>query len=214
MSRKRLQLQEKIGIFYLELIAPPANQTDRLFFQELAEIIPTLCDASDILGLIIYGKGRHFSSGADINELKAETKTKDGRTTAELMSRSVDLFNTLAELPYPVIAAVQGCCMGSGLELALSCHYRISTKNGLFSLPETTFGLMPGCGGTVRLPRLVGRKKAMELVLSGDRFLAEDAFKMGLIDCIVDKKELLKAAKKLINRVHVSEKQSFFISKR
>ena len=202
MSSKRLDLRREDGIFYLELIAPPANQTDRLFFQELTDIIPTLCNTHTIRGLIIYGRGNHFSSGADIDELKAEMTKNNVRIAEELMSRSVDLFNKLAELPYPVVAAIRGCCLGSGLELALSCNYRISTKNGLFSLPETTFALMPGCGGTVRLPRLVGRAKSIELILSGCSFLAEDGFKMGLIDCIVDKKELLEAAKKLIHTVH------------
>ena len=200
MNRERLHLHREANIFYLELIAPPANQTDSIFFQELADIIPQLYDDSKkIRGLIIYGQGRHFSSGANIDELKEQITKRDEQTSAELMSRSVNLFNKLAELPYPVIAAIQGCCMGSGLELALACHYRVATKNALFSLPETTYDLMPGCGATIRLPRLVGLANAIKIILSGNSFLASDGFEIGLIDHIADKKSLLATAKTMIN---------------
>ncbi len=199
MGKKRLHLQKNGDIFYLELTSPPANQTDRLFFQELADIIPALKDTRNIRGMIIYGRGRHFSSGADINELKNQATQKDNRTSIELMNRSVDTYSKLAKLPYPVVAAVQGCCMGSGLELTLTCDYRVATKYALFSLPETTFGLMPGCGGTIRLPQLVGRANATRMILSGGHYLAAEALKMGLINCIVDKKDLLPISEKIIS---------------
>lgn len=198
MIKKMLRLQKKENILYLELNAPPANQTDRLFYDELAEVIPALQN-DDAWGLIIYGCGRHFSAGADIGELKELAVRRNNLSATSLMTRSVALFNNLTELPYPVIAAIQGCCMGSGLELALACHHRLSAKNGFFSLPETTFKLMPGCGGTICLPKLVGLGKTIELILSGGSCLAEDALNFGLIDCIVDKKQLLPAAVRMIN---------------
>lgn len=199
MGSKRLELQKKGNILYLELTAPPANQTDHLFFQELSDIMPKLSEYDDVRGLIIYGSGRHFSSGANIVELKDRVQKKDACATRELMKQSVDLFYTIYKSPYPVVAAIQGCCMGSGLELALSCHYRVATKNGLFSLPETTFGLMPGCGGTIHLPPLLGLSKSIQLILSGDSLLAEDAKAIGLIDLIVDKKDLIGSCEKMIH---------------
>lgn len=204
MSRERLELQKRDGIFHLELTAPPANRTDHLFFKELSDIIPKFMETDNIHGLIIHSRGRHFSSGADIDELRNEVTKNDKQETVELTNRSINTFNRLVELPYPVIAAIQGCCIGSGLELALACHYRIATPNAYFSLPETTFGLMPGCGGTIRLPNLVGLAESIRLILTGDSCLADDALKIGLIDSIADKKDLLQTAKKLTWRLQSS----------
>lgn len=198
MASQRLALRKKRDIFYLELCAPPGNITDRLFFHELAEIIPELERCSSAQGCIIYGQGRHFSSGADIDELKLHIQQPNNRIVTESLEHSTYLFNRLANLPYPVVAAINGCCMGSGLELALACHYRIAVKNALFSLPETTFSLMPGCGGTVRLPKLIGVARAIEMILTGEPVLTEEAFKTGLIDSIVSKKELLTKAEQLV----------------
>ncbi len=207
MKNKRLRLTREKNLFFLELCSPPANTTDRLFFQELIEIIPELENDTSAYGCIISGQGRHFSSGADIEELQTTLTTEEQNRVAEIMNRSVLLFEKLSRLSYPVVAAIKGCCLGSGLELAMACHYRMSTKNALFSLPETTFSLMPGCGGTVRLPKLVGSSKAMELILSGQNILAKDALKMGLIDMIVPKKELQNRAKLLISTLQTERSQ-------
>jgi len=199
MASQRLTLKSKRDIFYLELCAPPGNITDRLFFHELTEIIPELEKHTSVRGCIISGQGRHFSSGADIDELKLHLQDPERRFVTETLEHSASLFNRLASLPYPVVAAIRGCCMGSGLELALACHYRIAVKNALFSLPETTFSLMPGCGGTVRLPKLIGVARAIEMILSGEPVLAVEAFKTGLINSMVPKKELLAKAEQLVN---------------
>ena len=204
MGNQRLTLRKTRDIFYLELCAPPGNVTDRLFFQELAEIIPELEKCAAVHGCIIFGQGRHFSSGADIDELKLHIKKPDNHTVIESLEHSASLFSRLANLPFPVVAAINGCCMGSGLELALACHCRIAAKNALFSLPETTFSLMPGCGGTVRLPKLIGVASAIEMILSAEPVLAEEAFKTGLIDSIVPKKELLAKAEQLVNILQTS----------
>jgi len=211
VNNKRLQLRKEGNIFFLTLTAPPANPTDHLFFQELTDIMPVLTGDDCPYGLIIYGSGRHFSSGADIDELKTEMRQDNSYTASQHMKRSIDLFNGINELSYPVIAAIRGCCLGSGLELALSCHYRIATKNGLFALPETTYGLMPGCGGTIRLSHLIGRAKAIEMILSGNGCLAEDGLQIGLIDRIVDKCELLTTAEQIIHRLqtHKASHTSF-----
>jgi len=97
-----------------------------------------------------------------------------------------------------VVAAISGCCLGAGLELALACHYRVSAPSAVFSLPEATFGLMPGCGGTVRLPALVGVGRAIELSLSGRTIGADEALACGLVDMVVEKKALLSTAVRTI----------------
>jgi enoyl-CoA hydratase len=125
-------------------------------------------------------------------------------TTTQAGMRSLldnsDSFSALPALPFPVVAAIQGCCLGSGLELALACHFRVAAKNAVLGLPEAGFGLMPGCGGTVRLTRLAGYQKAMRYILTGESLLAEDALKEGIVDAVVDKEELEGAAKRIIER--------------
>ena len=201
MSRTRLKLEKKGGIFHLRLSAPPANPTDQLFFRDLEDLLPRLTKKEETRGLIIYGEKRHFSSGANIDDLLAGIRKNHFLQPAPTLQRAAELFDHLARLHYPTVAAIQGCCLGSGLELALTTRFRIGTKTSLFSLPETTFGLMPGCGGTLRFPRLVGQANAVRLILSGDHFGADEALRMGLISAIVDKKELISVAERLIKTV-------------
>ncbi len=104
-------------------------------------------------------------------------------------------------MPFPVVAAVGGCCLGSGLELALACDYRLATPTSVFSSPEVEFELMPGAGGTVRLPRLVGPSKAMELMLTGRTVSGQEAHEIGLVDALAHRRELMSCAQKLIGRL-------------
>jgi enoyl-CoA hydratase/carnithine racemase len=201
MQSKRVILHQLEDVLHLELCSPPANRTDRLFFEEFSEILTAIGRYPEIRGLIIYGRGRHFSSGADIEELKSYLGLSNAMAVEESKNRSLASFHSLTKMPFPVVAAIQGCCLGSGMELALACHYRICTKNALFSLPETRFGLMPGCGGTIRLPQLVGVGRALEIILSGQNLLADDALRLGIVDVITDKKDLLGTALKLIEKL-------------
>jgi len=201
VQQKRVILHHPDDILHLELCSPPANKTDRLFFEELSGIIADIDRYPETRGLIISGQGRHFSSGADIEELTDRLGQDDAAAILEATNRSLGSFQQLAQMHFPVVAAIQGCCLGSGMELALSCHYRICTKNALFSLPETGFGLMPGCGGTIRLPQLVGVGRALEIILSGQNLLADDALRLGIVDVITDKKDLLGTALKLIEKL-------------
>jgi enoyl-CoA hydratase len=202
VQQKRVILHHSGNILHLELCSPPANTTDRLFFEELSGILADIDRYPETGGLIISGQGRHFSSGADIEELTDRLGQDDAAAIQEATNRSLGSFQQLAQMPFPVVAAIQGCCLGSGMELALSCHYRICTQNALFSLPESGFGLMPGCGGTIRLPRLAGLGKAIELILSGKNLLADDALHLGIVDLITDKNDLLDTARRLIEKHH------------
>lgn len=188
-------------IFRLILNAPPGNETDARFFTCLADLIPELHNAR-CKGLIIHGSGRHFSSGANIAELLG-TEEESAKFLHEksLVHSLSDFYFQGNTAPYPTVAAIRGCCLGSGLEIALACDFRIATPNAIFALPEATFGIMPGLGGTVRLPKLVGLAKSIEMVLSGENILAEDALRIGLIDKIVDKNDLLATAELMIRKI-------------
>ncbi len=199
-SALRLALEPDGEIARLVLDAPPRNEMDQGFFHTLAALVRTLKDLP-VRGLVVHGAGRHFSSGADVDTLKAGITGEQPERAARKLLDATSSFQAIAELPYPTVAAVGGCCLGSGLELALACRWRVAAANAVFALPETSFNLMPGCGGTVRLPSLVGRGRAVELLLSGRFVDAAEAREIGLVDAVVDRRDLLVAARRLIARV-------------
>jgi enoyl-CoA hydratase/carnithine racemase len=196
----RLVAGEEGGIARLVLDAPPRNQMDAGFFRDFAALAGTL-RGLPARGLVVHGAGRHFSSGADVDALKAGVNGDQPSRAAQALLEATASFQAIAELPFPAVAAIGGCCLGSGLELALACRWRVAAGNAVFALPETTFDLMPGCGGTVRLPRLVGRGRAVELLLSGRFVDAAEALAIGLVDAVVDRHDLLPAARRLALRV-------------
>lgn len=200
---KLSQLNDEEKIYHLLLTAPPENRTDRAFFEDLAQILDHLYLESDVRGLIISSQGRHFSSGADIQELTEQLSRDINKGQRIAQEHTLTLYNSLKRKPYPVVCIIQGCCLGSGLELALACDYRIANKNALLSLPETSYSLMPGCGGTLYLPQLVGVAKSIELILRNDNLLAEDALEIGLIDMIGPKGELFSIALDLVKAKNV-----------
>jgi enoyl-CoA hydratase/carnithine racemase len=196
----RLVLEQGGEIARLVLDAPPRNEMDQDFFRTLAALVGTLAELP-VRGLVVHGAGRHFSSGADARALKAGLAGAQPALAAQALFAATSSFQAIAELPYPTVAAVGGCCLGSGLELALACRWRVAAANAVFALPEASFDLMPGCGGTVRLPPLVGRGRAVDLVLSGRFVDAGEAGEIGLVDAVVDRRELLVAARRLVGRV-------------
>lgn len=195
----RLVLEGDGGIARLVLDAPPRNEMGQGFFDTLAALVGRLGRLA-ARGLVVHGAGRHFSSGADIGALKDGLAGAQTSHAARALIAATSSFQALAQLPYPTVAAVGGCCLGSGLELALACRWRIAAANAVFALPETSFDLMPGCGGTVRLPALVGRARAVELVLSGRFVDAGEALEIGLVDAVVDRRDLQSAARRLVER--------------
>lgn len=195
----RLVLEADAGVASLVLDAPPRNEMGHGFFDSFAAVIGRL-KGLPVRGLVVRGAGRHFSSGADIAALKAGLAGAAEQAARGLADATAS-FQAIADLPYPTVAAVGGCCLGSGLELALACRWRVAATNAVFALPETSFDLMPGCGGTVRLPVLVGRARAVELVLSGRFVDAGEALEIGLVDAVVDRKDLQDAAWRLLERV-------------
>lgn len=141
--------------------------------------------------VIITGEGKAFSAGADINEVRTRTVTGELSTEAQLRRQLTRLTESLR---LPTIAAINGFCLGAGLELALACTFRIASDNAKLGLPEINLGVIPGSGGTQRLARMVGLGRAMEMVLLGEPIDASRAYAMGLVNSVHAKIELLDAA--------------------
>jgi len=149
-------------------------------------------------GVIITGAGeKAFVAGADIKQF-TNLNSQEG---AKLSKLGHDIFDKIERSPIPVIAAVNGFCLGGGNELAMSCHMRIASPNAKFGQPEVNLGLIPGYGGTQRLIQYIGKGRAMELLLTGGMIDAEKALDYGLVTHVVEGAELLDQAKKLINKI-------------
>jgi enoyl-CoA hydratase/carnithine racemase len=137
---------------------------------------------------VIRGAGdRAFSAGADISEFEAATSLVEARSSR----RPPSWNDVIAASPKPTIAAIQGYCLGGGLELALACDVRIAADDAVFGLPEVKLAIIPGAGGTQRLPRVVGLGHALKFILSGERMDAEEAFRIGLVNELVTHESLL-----------------------
>ena len=193
MDSRRIHIEQEgdISIVYIE--NPPANSLDANTLQEL-NIHFKDCDGPGApKAIILTGSGDVFSAGAELREL-AQTRTA-GEAEA-IVGNAKGLFDIIERYKKPVLAAVNGLCLGGGLELALACHMRIGAENARFGFPEIKLGLMPGAGGTQRLPRLIGMPKSFEIILTGGMFSAQAAFGLGLINEITPPREALEAAKK------------------
>ncbi len=171
------EISDSIGIMTID--NPPQNRLSEPDFINLDSFI-SWTGSDELKGIIITGKGRHFSSGADMDALRL--MAMDERSLMGRMQTGKRLLAHLELVNIPLIAAIEGACFGGGLEIALACHIRICSGNALFAFPEVNNNLMPGMGGTVRLPAMVGFGKAMETILSGDIIDADRAVDIGLAD--------------------------------
>ncbi|MGE3154629.1 MAG: enoyl-CoA hydratase-related protein [Nitrospiraceae bacterium] len=179
---------------------PPANVLTLAILDELEQIFHEVEDDPDVRVIIVTGAGRFFCAGADIKEL---AHLNHQRTGCEYAARGQALLNRIERFDKPVVAAINGTCVGGGLELALACHVRIAAAGVMMGLPEIKLGLIPGFGGTQRLPRVVGPSKATEMILSGESVTAEQAWQIGLVSRVVPSSDLM-AQTETVARVMVS----------
>ena len=154
---------------------------------ELGDAIDEVRRRDDIGGVILTGAGRAFVAGADISELASQTPMQ----ARQRALRGQQIFRRFETSPKPVIAAVNGFALGGGCELAMACHLRIASDTARFGQPEVKLGIGPGYGGTVRLPRLVGRGRALELLLTGAMIDAQEAWRIGLVNRVVPAERLI-----------------------
>jgi enoyl-CoA hydratase/carnithine racemase len=154
--------------------------------------------------IIITGAGEFaFVAGADINEIGA---VKDADEALEFIKLGQNIFSKIEASPKPVIAAINAVALGGGQELAMACHIRIGSDRARFGQPESNLGIIPGWGGTQRLPRLVGPAKAIELILTGDMVNAQEAFRLGLLNKVVPAGQVLAEAKGLAKKIAAKSK--------
>ncbi|MFH1687993.1 MAG: enoyl-CoA hydratase-related protein [bacterium] len=166
------------------------NALNRATIEEMQKLFSYYWTDEKIKCVIITGAGKAFVAGADIKEL-ADLDARGGTETA---ARGQYLMKSIQNFPKPVIAAVNGFALGGGCELAMACDIRLASAKAKFGQPEVNLGILPGYGGTQRLPRLVGRGKAMQLILTGELIGADEAYRIGLADEVYDPEELMDKA--------------------
>ncbi|ELI7902084.1 fatty acid oxidation complex subunit alpha FadJ [Yersinia enterocolitica] len=185
---------DNIGIITVDVVGDKVNTSKAEFAEQIAEILQQAQALSQLQGLVIIsGKPDSFIAGADITMIAACRTAQDARILAQ---KGQSILAQIAAFPVPVVAAIHGACLGGGLELALACHSRICSQDDktVLGLPEVQLGLLPGSGGTQRLPRLVGVSRALDMILTGRQIRARQALKMGLVDGVVPQDILLDVA--------------------
>ena len=191
--------EKKAATAFVALNRPTVlNALNQLAITELRIAFEDIQNDPAIRGAILTGSGdRAFVAGADIAELSTSTPVEAVRRTRA----GQDLFNLIEQLGKPVIAAVNGLALGGGCEIALACTMRLATATARFGQPEVKLGLIPGFGGTQRLPRLIGKGLALQLILTGDTMSADEAFRVGLVNEIVEASALIDRAEQILAKI-------------
>jgi len=187
------------GVGRIELRNPPHNALVSPAFEDEARLSGFLA-REDLKAAIVFGRGRHFSTGADLDALAAQISRDPEALGASLAAgkRALDAirFSTI-----PVVAAIRGSCLGAGLEIALACHFRIASANALLGFPEAERGLMPGLGGTLLGRSHLPRGAIIDLLLSGRMIRGEEAATLGLVDAAVPTGDVVRRAEELVARL-------------
>ncbi|MDW7673579.1 MAG: enoyl-CoA hydratase-related protein [Bacillota bacterium] len=192
MEYEKLVVEKQDGFIVAALNHPPVNALGQGVLRDINDLLDKCIDDDEVKVIIFTGTGEKlFSAGADITEfanMHAGGKPK---------IKGTDVFAKIEQYPKPIIAALQGSAFGGGFELALSCHLRVMANLAKLGLPEVKLGIIPGWGGTQRLPRLVGKTRALEMALTGEPITSETAFEYGVVNKVVQQDEVISEAKKL-----------------
>jgi enoyl-CoA hydratase/carnithine racemase len=187
------------SVWILEIDNPPMNNLTPLVVQEISQAIKSFDQDPFGRSLVVTGGGeRAFIGGVAIGEIKKIQSSPHG---IQLAKMGQDLCNQIEDLEKPVIAAVNGLCIGGGTEVLLACHMRIASEKAKFGQPEIAMGFIPGFGGTQRLPRLVGTSQARRLILLGEMIDAQEAYRIGLVDIVTHKEKILASAVNLARKI-------------
>lgn len=200
MSYNNLLTVSENGILTITINRPSQlNALNKETISELSLVLKTAEADKEVKAIILTGSGeKSFVAGADIKEF-AHFSVEDGKRLSAEGHKT--LFDLAQNLQTPIIAAVNGFALGGGLELAMSCHIRVASNNAKLGLPEVSLGVIPGYGGTQRLAQLVGKGRALELILTAQMIGAEDAYRMGLVNHVTPQEELLPLVHKIASKI-------------
>ena len=200
MNFENILLSQKEALAIITINRPKKlNALNKATIEELHEAFQVIDKDSSVKVIVITGSGeKAFVAGADISEFAHFTVDNGGKLAAKGQEM---LFNFIENLSKPVIAAVNGFALGGGLELAMACHFRVASDNAKMGLPEVSLGVIPGYGGTQRLPQLIGKGNAMELIMTAGMISAEKAAALGLVNYVTTLEELMPLVEKLAGKI-------------
>jgi enoyl-CoA hydratase/carnithine racemase len=191
-----LALADRVAVLSME--RPPVNAMSRAFMRELeARLQQAAADPAVRVIVVTSALPHMFSGGADIRELEG----LDAAGCTAFIALGQELFSRVGDIPKPILAAINGICVGGGLELAMACDLRIAAESARFGQPEVNLGVVSGWGGTQRLPRLVGKTRALEMLLFGEQVPADDVFAAGLLNRVVPDDMLMAEAAALAKKL-------------
>ncbi|MGB9804466.1 MAG: enoyl-CoA hydratase-related protein [Desulfofundulus sp.] len=192
MEYTKLVVEKQDGYAVVAINNPPVNALSQAVLTELNNLLDDYLNDNEVRAIVLTGTGEKlFSAGADISEFASIRAGNKPEISGH------DVFFKIENYPKPVIAALQGSAFGGGNELAMSCHLRIMSASAKVGLPEVKLGIIPGWGGTQRLPRLIGKTRALEVMLTGDPLSAEEALRYGLVNKVVPADQVLNEARAL-----------------
>jgi len=196
---ENLLYEKKGAIAYVTLNRPKVlNALNQRTWENLRTAFEDARDDAEVRGVILTGAGdKAFIAGADISELSHITAIEAEKSS----TYGQEVLNLVENLGKPVIAAVNGFALGGGCETAMACTIRVASEHAKFGQPEVTLGLIPGGGGTQRLPRLIGKGRALQIILSGEMISAQEAFRIGLVNEVVPAAELITRAEAILKRI-------------
>src|ERR1700741_3236995 len=202
LTLENVLYEKKGAIAYVTLNRPKVlNALNRRTWEDLQSAFEDAREDSAIRGVILTGAGdKAFIAGADISELSKVTAV-EAESSSTFGQGVLDLIENLGK---PVVAAINGFALGGGCETAMACTIRIASETAKFGQPEVKLGILPGGGGTQRLPRLVGKGRALQLILTGDTISAQEAYRIGLVNEVVPATELIERAETILKRIMVN----------
>jgi enoyl-CoA hydratase/carnithine racemase len=201
----RITIEDRVAILTID--HPPANAFNRATVADLGAAMDELIANDQVKVIILTGAGEFaFVAGADINEIGQFVANQDLAGARQMIEQGQAVFNKIEASPKPVIAAINAVALGGGLELAMACHIRLMADRARVGQLESNLGIIPGWGGTQRLPRIVGAGKAIELILTADMINAQEAFRLGLANKVVPAGQVLAEAKGLAKKIAAKSK--------
>ncbi|MEP7358685.1 MAG: enoyl-CoA hydratase-related protein [Anaerolineales bacterium] len=193
----KINVEERVAMITID--HPPVNALNQATLAELAGAVEEVIGDTNVKAVVITGAGQVvFVAGADISEF---TKLESVEQAQMASRQTQELYRRIEQAPKPFVAAINGLALGGGLELAMACHLRVIGERAKVGQPEINLGIIPGWGGTQRLPRLVGSAKAIEMILTGDSITAQEAYRLNLVNKVVPGGEVLKTSRDLARKI-------------